>query len=212
MRESRENPADEVKNEISQVTEAIFDIIAKDKKKKHIAEDVSDAAVHEHRSDQREISGNGSTGHSGRLYGLPGNRLDHETAGDRPIIAGNDSLGNCRKLRGELLVAAEALEQHKHQHVSRDEHIVNDRRGGAASVIVAYWKKHASLFTLNVLTSYIRLVLFFSEWMSATRYMKSNLNGTNESLRQIFASTKSHLKQHENISSIHYYEYLTQPL
>src|SRR5438552_6995937 len=142
MRESRENPADEVKNEISQVTEAIFDIIAKDKKKKHIAEDVSDAAVHEHRSDQREISGNVSTGHSGRLYGLTGNRLDHETAGDRPIIASNDSLGNCRKLIGELLVAAEALEEHKYQHVNRDEHIVNDRRGGAASVIVAYWKKH----------------------------------------------------------------------
>ena len=124
------------------MTEAIFYVVTKDKKKKHVAEDVSDAAVHEHRGDQCEVSRDWSTWHSRRLYGLTSNRFEHETAWNRPIIAGDDSPGNCRTFVGELFVAAETLKKHKHQHVDRDEHIVNDRCGGAASVIVAYWKKH----------------------------------------------------------------------
>src|SRR5882762_4662220 len=125
MREPRDDSADEIKNEISKVTETIFNIVAKDKKEKHVAEDVSDAAMHEHRSDQREVSRDWRTWHSRRLYGLTSNRFQHEAAGNRPIIAGDDACRNCRKFVGELLVGPKTLKEDKHQDVNRDEHIVN---------------------------------------------------------------------------------------
>src|SRR5438552_12015376 len=167
MREPRDDSADEVKNQISNMTEAIFDVVTKDKKEKHVAEDVRNAAVHEHRSEQRQVNRNRSRLQSRHLDALAGELLDGYWTGD-DVPAGDDLTRNRRVGVGELVVTAETLKKHKHEHVNRDEHIVNERRGVAAPVIVAYWKKHDSVIASNVLTSYIRSVLFFSRWMSVT--------------------------------------------
>ena len=58
MRESRDDSADQIVEEVTNVPESILDVVAKDKKKKHVAKDVRDAAVHEHRSQQSEIDRN----------------------------------------------------------------------------------------------------------------------------------------------------------
>src|SRR5437763_1520939 len=97
--------------------------------------------MNEHRGEQREVNRNRLRLQSWHLDPLAGELLDgNRTVDDVP--AGDDLTGNGRVSVGELVVAAETLKKHKHQHVNRDEHVVNDRRGGAASVIVADWKKH----------------------------------------------------------------------
>jgi hypothetical protein len=41
-----------------------------------------------------------------------------------------------------MVVAAETLQEHKHQNVNCDERIVNEWRAGAGGVVVGYWEEH----------------------------------------------------------------------
>ena len=52
----RDHAADQVEDEVPDMAQTIFDVVAKDPKEEHVAEDVRDAAVHEHRSEQREVN------------------------------------------------------------------------------------------------------------------------------------------------------------
>src|SRR2546421_12848659 len=100
MRESREDSADKVENKIPQVTETVFDVVAKDKKEKHIAENVRDAPMHEHRGEQREVNRNQCRLQSWHLHALAGELLDRDRPRD-DISAGDDLSGHGRVSVGE---------------------------------------------------------------------------------------------------------------
>src|SRR5204863_8471305 len=119
--------ADNIENKIPQVTKTNFDVVTKDEKEKHIAENVRDAAMHEHRGEQREVNRNRRRLQAWHFDALAGELLDSYRTGDN-VPAGDDLTGNRRVRVGELIVAAETLKKHKHQHVNRDEHVVNERR------------------------------------------------------------------------------------
>ena len=94
MRESGKHTADQVKDQITKVAQPIFDVIAENEKKKHVAKDVRDAAVHEHGSDQREIDWNRRRLQTWHFETLPRDRLHHNPIARRDVLAGNNLLGH----------------------------------------------------------------------------------------------------------------------
>ena len=88
------------------MTDAIFDVVAKDKKKKHVPEDVRQAAVHEHRSEQREIDGNRRRLQSRHFELLAGELLHDNAVARDDVFAGNDFSGNGREGVRESFVVA----------------------------------------------------------------------------------------------------------
>src|SRR5204863_4252647 len=125
VRKPCQNPADEVIEEISQMAKTIFDVVAEDKKEKHVAEDVSDAAVHEHRSDEREINRNRRRLQPGHLHALAREIFNCDRSRD-DVSAGKDLAGYRRVGVGEFVVVTQSLKEHKDQDVNCDQYVVND--------------------------------------------------------------------------------------
>src|SRR5439155_16241643 len=112
VRQTSEHAADQVKYQITKVAHAIFDVIAEDEKKEHVAEDMRDASMHEHGSDQREIDRNRRRLKSRHFETLPRDRLHHNPIARRNVTAGNDLRRDGRKSVSEFFVRAEALEKY----------------------------------------------------------------------------------------------------
>src|SRR5260370_40068674 len=124
------------------MTDAIFDVVAKDKKEKHVAEDVRQAAVHEHRSDQGEVNGTRRRLQSRHFQGLTGERLKHDAVARDDVSASDDLCRNGRKRISELFVVAKALEKDKDEDVREDEQVVDYRPRAAVGVVIGDWEKH----------------------------------------------------------------------
>ena len=163
MRQTSEHAADQVKYQITKVAHAIFDVIAEDEKKEHVAEDVRDASMHEHGRDQREIDWNRRRLEARHFETLPRDRLHHNPIARRDVFARNDLRRDGRKSVGEFFVRAEALEKYEDQHIDENEQIIDDRRSPATYIFISDWKKHSFsssiLVRIGVLTSYIRPML-----------------------------------------------------
>src|SRR5437667_1800845 len=127
MREAGQHAADKIKDQITKVAHAIFDVIAENEKKKHVAKDVRDASVHEHGSDQRQIDGNRRRLQTRHLETLARDRLHHYPIARRNVSASNDLRRHGRKGVSEFFIRAEALEKHKDQDINENKEIVNDR-------------------------------------------------------------------------------------
>src|ERR1700756_2268536 len=113
MRKSGEYAADQIKNQVSNMTQPVLDIVAEDEKKKHVAEDVRDPAVHEHRSQKGEIDGNRSWLQSGHFHSLSREWLHEDAISGDDVFPGNNLGGDCRESVCELFVRAESLEKYK---------------------------------------------------------------------------------------------------
>src|SRR6266478_9990650 len=148
MRESGKHTADQVKDQITKVAQPIFDVIAENEKKKHVAKDVRDAAVHEHGSDQREIDWNRRRLQSWHFETLARDRLHHNPIARRDVFAGNDLGRHGRKGVGESFVGPESLEKYEDKNINENKQIVNDRRRPATYIFVSDWKKHCFIFLL----------------------------------------------------------------
>src|SRR6266571_292907 len=95
---------------------SIFDVVAKDEKEEHVAEDVRDAAMHEHRGEQREVNRNRSRLQT-RHFDSLSSKVLHDYRPRSEVPASNNFSGNCRVRVSELFVAAETLQEDKDQHV-----------------------------------------------------------------------------------------------
>ncbi len=138
MGERRKHTGREVEGGVAAVPEVVLDVVAEDPQEQHVAEQVHQAAVHEHRHQEGEVHGAGSLlqRDDGRLVAdLDPDRL-------RDVFAGSDLLGDGREGVGELLVVAHALEEHEHQHVDRNQQIRDVGRAQSSSVVVADRKYH----------------------------------------------------------------------
>ena len=150
VRQTGEHSADKIKDQIAKVANAIFDVIAEDEKKKHVAEDVRQAAMHEHRSDQRQVNRDRRWLQARHLDALTCERLHQNAIAGNDVMTGNDLLRHGRKGVGKSFVAAEPLQENKDQHVDKDKDIINYRRRAALSGgFVCDWKKHL-MFTSNL--------------------------------------------------------------
>src|ERR1041385_8743031 len=207
MRESRDDPADQIVDQITNVPEPIFNVVPKDKKKKHVAKDVRDAAVHEHRRDQREPNRNGRRLQPRHLHPLTGKVLNCN--GPRDDVATGDDLARDRRVGvRESIVAAQALEKDEHKNVDEDQDVVDDRSSPAISVVVCNGKKHLLLIQRIDVVYTVNVIL--NLWMLATPYTKSSSNGTNERQTQIFASMRCYLRRPARHSLILFFVWLSQ--
>ena len=92
VRQTGEHSADKIKDQIAKVANAIFDVIAEDEKKKHVAEDVRQAAVHEHRSDQRQVNRDRRWLQARHLDALTCERLHQNAIAGDDVMTRNDLL------------------------------------------------------------------------------------------------------------------------
>src|SRR6267142_5796780 len=103
--------------------EAILDVVTKDPEEQHIAKDVGDAAVHEHRSDQREVDRNRSWLQSRHYEVLSGQGLNKHLIARYYIFTSNDFRGNGRECICEPLVSSQALQKHEDENIRKDQKV-----------------------------------------------------------------------------------------
>src|SRR2546429_4294369 len=105
----------------------IFDVVAKNPQEQHIAENMGNSAVHEHRRQQRDVHCAWRWLQAGNFERLPGNRLLFHVIGRDDIVAAYNLLRNRRKLVSKLLVFTQSLEEYKNEYIGRDEAVVHYR-------------------------------------------------------------------------------------
>ncbi len=98
--------------------------------------------MHEHRSDQSEVHGNRRRLQSRHFHALASERLHQNAVTRDDVLAGNDLSGNSRERVGELFVVSETLQEHEHEDVRENEHVIDYRRRAAIGVVVGDWEKH----------------------------------------------------------------------
>jgi hypothetical protein len=126
------------------VPEPVFEVVAEYPQEEHVAEQVREAAVHEHRDEQREVDAAGRRLESGDAYPLV-RRLDADDAVGRHGVAprhdlqrhGGPGVGET------VLLGAEALEEDEDQDVGGDQQVIDQRRRRRAPrVVVADGEDH----------------------------------------------------------------------
>src|SRR5882672_3377559 len=124
------------------MTHPVFDVIAKDPEKEHVAGNVRDAAVHEHRYEQSEVDRKRGRLQTGNQELLTGGRNYHDAIRSSDVAAGNDLSGHGRVCQSKSLVSAELLQEDKDEDIGCDQKVVNNRRCGAITIIVVKRKDH----------------------------------------------------------------------
>ena len=131
-------PADEVEDGELDVAEQVLDLIAEDPEVEHVARDVHQRPVHEHRRQERELDR-----HRPRVvvdrHGLAAQVDAH---GSRQVLVVQDLEGD----RGPGVrerVAGRRLEQ-VHEHVQADQAVHDEGCRVPSRVVVAEWKQHLS--------------------------------------------------------------------
>ena len=124
------------------MAQTIFNVVAKDPKEKHVAEDVRDAAVHEHRRDQREPNRNRRRLETRHLDALAGEGLYGDLTRRGDISAGDYLFWDGGIRVCEFIIRAQPLKKNEHQDVREDDDVVNYRRSPSITIIICNRKKH----------------------------------------------------------------------
>jgi hypothetical protein len=124
------------------VRQVVLDVVAEDPEEQHVAQQVHQAAVHEHRSQQRQIDA------ARRRLQLQRGTLvpDFDDDGTSHVLAGPDLLRHRGQGVGEDVVRPEPLKKGEDDHVDRNQCPGDVRRPDAAGVVVAEWQDHAAAF------------------------------------------------------------------
>src|SRR5687768_126075 len=137
--------ANEVENEIADVAQTVLDVVAEDPEEEHVAAQVSNASMHEHGREQRQINGERCFSESGNQELLAGSGMNDDAGRRDDVAAGNDLQWDRRECVCELFVCADTLQHHKDKDVERDERVVNKRRCLPAGVVVVERKNHGPI-------------------------------------------------------------------
>ena len=139
VRQRRRDARHQIKGQVSRVREIVLDVVTENPEKQHVAEQMHQAAVHEHRRQQCEVHADW------RVFERDDDSLiakfDGHVLGD--VSSGANFLRDGRKGVGERLVRANTLQEHEHDDVQRDERIGHIWGSDAARVVVAY-REHRS--------------------------------------------------------------------
>ena len=130
--EVRDGPAQKIEKGESPAGHRVLDVVAEDPEEQHVAGDVQEAAVHEHRAEEREPG----VGLAARLtahsrLALAGHRAaGHEVAvlaGVRDLVGDQPPAHQVVVVRRAEADVAAVLKEHEHEHVDRNE---RDREHG----------------------------------------------------------------------------------
>ncbi len=135
--ERSENPADEVEDEVPQVSERVLDVVSEDPEIEHVAGDVGDAAVHEHGEQEGQVDRDRSELQPRLLEGLAARRIPDRVGGSHHVLPADDLLGDRREGVGEPVVSPHSLQKHEHRDVRDDQEVVDERGEGAVGIVVA---------------------------------------------------------------------------
>src|SRR5207245_8468111 len=117
MSKACEDATNQIKDEIANMPQPIFNVVAKYEQKKHVAEDVRNPSMHKHRCDEREINRDWRWLQAGHLDLLTGGLNQNSVARDN-ISAGDDFGRNGRERVRELFIRAESLQKHADAHIN----------------------------------------------------------------------------------------------
>src|ERR1700730_1817428 len=120
MGEPGQHPAEQIEDQIPEMPQTVLDIVTKDPEEQHVAKDVRDAAVHEHRGDQREIHRNRRWLQARHLDSLTGERMDQHAIASYDVSVSDDLARDSRERIREPFVCPEALEKNKYQNIGED--------------------------------------------------------------------------------------------
>ena len=125
--------------------QTVFEVVAENPQVEHVAEDVHDAAVHEHRADEREVDRH-RDGLKLDAHHLAGRRVAAQGHGPRDVGAGHDLLRHGRPRVVELVVRPQPLQEDEDEDVQRDQNVVDVGRPRAVAVVVANRENHLLCF------------------------------------------------------------------
>ena len=134
----------------------VFDIVAENPQKQHIAKNMCNAAVHEYRRQQCDVHRARRSPQSGYRNALTGAwHIDLTSVGNF-VVASDNFTRNGGKAVSKLLVLTHPLEKHEHQDVRDDDADIHDRQQLAVRVVVADWHDHGSWTSIAVGTGRFR--------------------------------------------------------
>jgi hypothetical protein len=144
--QGREYSAGEIEEQVAQATQLVLEVVPEDPEVEHVAEKVREAAVHEHRYQQRQVHGAGSGPEARLLERLAAGLILDHARGRHDVPTGHDLLRDRRERVGEAIVRSHALEENEHGDVGGDQQVGQDRRQGSIGVVVgdgnhARWRK-----------------------------------------------------------------------
>src|SRR5215213_3656541 len=105
----RNQPAKQVEDCISDVAQTVLDVVAKDPEKQHVAADVCDAAVHEHRGKERQINRKRCYTKTRDQQALSGYGILKDTSLSNHVVPGDNLQRNGRECVGKMRVSSELL-------------------------------------------------------------------------------------------------------
>ena len=121
--EARTNAANEIEQEVGDVAEVIFDVVAENPEEEHVTGDMHEATVEEHAGENREKRG-----------------FEAAVAGEDPAdVRGDGGVGHHE---GLVLVRRQCELVEKDDYVRQNEKSIDDRIG-PAGVQVFDWDEHA---------------------------------------------------------------------
>ncbi len=133
LRERGGDSADDVKSDVANMPDQIFDVVAENPQKQHIAEDVHYIAVHKHRTQKIKINRQRRIlMHNGRRLSADLDRLCTDKINARSYFLRHE-----RKSISKRIVAAQALKKNKHQNIQTDNDVIDIRRNYSIGIVVA---------------------------------------------------------------------------
>src|SRR6185369_11914734 len=145
MSHRRDHAAKEVKNEITYVTKPVLNVVAKDPEKQHIAANVHEATVHEHRRKKRDVYRNWCYFQSGNQQSLSCDRVNQHSTWSHDVVTRQNLSRDCRKGVGEVFVCSELLKKDKDEEVCGNQRVVNYWRDCSVRIGVEYRKYHLGI-------------------------------------------------------------------
>lgn len=125
----------------------ILNIVAKNEQEQHVAGNMPDTAMHEHRSDQGQPDRNGCNAQARQEHPLMRIRIDEDFCFGDNVVPGQDLAGNGGVSISKMLVVSPFLVIYKYEDIYCYEEIVDDGCRLSVPVVVADRKNHfAKLF------------------------------------------------------------------
>ena len=143
VREAGEYAAKEVEEQVAQVAEGIFKVVAEDPEIKHVAEEVKEAAVHEHAAKEGKEYGYVGLREAGVYEDLLGNGIGYELRAGDDVVARQDLGRHGGVAEGKGRVVAPVLQEDEHEDVGKDQEVVDPGGTLAVAVIITDRKEHS---------------------------------------------------------------------
>ena len=141
----RDDPGGEIEERVADMPHAVFDVVAEEPQKPHVAEEVHDAAMHEDAGQERQPDRDRRRAQArhrhGELLPLNGDLADARLGDD--VAAGEDLRRHLAVGERDVVVLPHPLEHDEHKHVENDQRDRDQRKERPIGVVVGDGEDHA---------------------------------------------------------------------